>query len=158
MAIELQGGAYSFADVNIAITGPFINASLSKPGVSNEGAVVRMDGEKNRKTVGAGGSWMQSLIVAQSGRVRLSLLKTGVGNSILSAAYNSQKSSAAYWGQNLITINNPVSLDNVTAQGGAFLKLPDVTYSADGTALMEWEFDCGLIEMLLGAGALTQGL
>lgn len=151
MASEIRlGGAYSFADVTLAITSPFLTTTLSNPGFSQEGIKVRMDGPKNSKRVGAGGAVMHSLIVSNASKVSLSLFKTGIGNSFLVSAYNQQRLSAAYWGRGVITINNPVSGDNITAQAAAFEKLPDITYDTEGNAVMEWVFDCGDTNIVLG--------
>lgn len=156
MASEIRiGGAYSFADVTLAITSPFLTASLSRPGFSSEGIKVRMDGPKNSKKVGAGGAVMHSLIVSNSSKISLSLFKVGIGNSLLSAAYNQQKTSAAYWGRGVITLNNPISGDNITAQACAFEKLPDVTYDTEGQAVMEWVFDCGDTNIVLGSNNIA---
>lgn len=155
MASEIRlGGAYSFADVTLAITSPFLTTSLSAPGFSGDGIKVRMDGPKNVKKVGAGGAVMHSLIVSNSSKITLSLLKTGVGNSLLSQAYNQQKTSAAYWGRAVVTINNPVSGDNISAQACAFEKLPDISYDAEGQAVMEWVLDCGDTNIVLGDNSL----
>lgn len=155
MASEIRlGGAYSFADCVLAVTGPFLVRSLSSPGFSGDGIKVRMDGPKNSKKVGAGGAVMHSLIVSNASKITLSLFKTGVGNSYLSQAYNQQKTSAAYWGRNIITFNNPVSGDNISAQAGAFEKLPDISYDTEGQAVMEWVFDCGDTTVVLGDNSL----
>ena len=150
-------GAYSFLDVNVAITGPGIQANLSDPGFSGEGIKVSMIEEKDTLVVGAGGDGMHSMRASKAARATISLLKTGPGNALLSQAYNYQATSAAYWGQNIVTITNPVSGDVVTLQGGAFVKQPEIVNATEAN-VMEWEFNFTQCDMLLGNGYQATGI
>ena len=142
-------GSYSFLDVNCSITGPNISADLSNPGYAGEGITITMLEEKDTMTIGAGGAGMHALRGSKAGRIRLSLLKTGPGNAMLNQAYNLDSISAANWGQNQITINNPFTGDNPTCLFCAFVKEPDLVYNEAG-GVMVWEFNSTNIDRITG--------
>ena len=153
----LLSGTYSFLDVTCAITGPGIHADLSDPGYSGEGIKIANVSEKDVMTIGAGGAGMHSLVASKAAKVTISLLKTGPGNAMLNQAYNFQTTSSANHGQNTITVVNPVSGDNITLQGGAFAKEPDLTYAIEG-GMVEWEFNFVQRDSILGNGFQNTGI
>jgi Protein of unknown function (DUF3277) len=142
-------GSYSFLNVSAAISGPGGSFSISAAGVSDGGIRIAMEGDKDRMTIGAGGAGMHSLIASNAGRITVSLLKTAPGNAQMNQLYRHQKSSAAYWGQNVITINNPVTGDAITCTDCSFVKQPDVVYTPEG-GMMEWAFNSVDIDEVLG--------
>ncbi|WP_448952131.1 phage structural protein [Labrys neptuniae] len=143
--------AYSFIDVHCAIDGPGGAFSLSDGGVADEGITVAMNEDKNTMTTGADGSVMHSLHAARSGTVTVRLLKTSPLNHLLSVMYNTQQTSSALWGQNVISVRNPVRGDDASARICAFKKLPDFANAKDGN-IVEWAFDAGAIDEILGDG------
>ena len=153
----MAGGVYSFLDVQATISGPGGSFDLASAGVSDEAFRVRMDGPKNTKTMGAGGAGMHSLHASKAGVIEISLLKTGIGNAQLNQLYNFQQTSAANWGQNTLTIINPVSGDSVTAIFGAFDKQSDLGYSTEG-GLNVWPLSFIEIDEVLGNGLVPTGV
>jgi hypothetical protein len=153
----MSAGVYSFLDVQASISGPGGSFALESAGVSDEAIRVAMDGPKNTKTMGANGDGMHSLHASKGGKITVSLLKTAPGNAQMNQLYNFQQTSAANWGQNTITVKNPVTGDSVTAVAGAFVKQSDLGYSTDGN-LNTWEFDFVQIDEVLGNGLNPTGL
>lgn len=155
--MAVQSGVYSFLDVQVSIKGPMGQFDIASAGVSDESVRIAMSGDKNTMTVGANGSVMHSLRASKAARVTISLLKTGIGNAMMSDLYNRQAVSAAYWGQNILTITNPVSGDAITASAGAFVKQSDIAYSAEA-GLNVWAFDFGEVAEVLGNGLQNTGI
>ena len=149
---KYENGVYSFQDVNCAITGPGITQNVY--GVAEEGYSVELEGDKDTLTMAAGGGGMHSLHAAQNGTITLRLLKTSILNQAFCNAYNFQTLSAANHGQNTIVISDPVRGDTISAYGGAFKKMPNISYAKDG-GTQEWAFNCTRIEFNLGPGVLT---
>jgi len=148
-------GAYSFLDVQAAITGPGGSFNLgSGSGAAEEGIKVSMAEDKNTLTVGADGTPMHSLHGGKHGTVTVQLLKTSPTNAKLSTMYNMQTTSAAAHGMNVITISNPISGDSITCVMCAFKKHPDTAYAKEG-GNVEWVFDAGIIDTSLGGGLLA---
>lgn len=143
--------AYSFLNVVAAIAGPGVVANLgSGAGASEEGLKTSMVEEKDLATMGADGTLMHTLRASNLGKMTFSLLKISAANAILNAAYNFQKTNAALWGSNVITISDVVRGDVAVLTQAAFVKLPDVQWAKDGN-MIEWEF-IGLLNEQLGAG------
>lgn len=156
-------GTYSFLDVQVSIVGPGINASIDGPtpgseqigssaGVAKEGVTLAYDEPKTTATTGADGDVMLNLHASQTGKITVRLLKTSPINAVLSQGYAAQRGSAANWGQNTITISNPVSGDQGTGDQMAFEKFPDDTWAEDGNVL-EWVF-IGKVDNNLGPGSV----
>jgi hypothetical protein len=142
---------YSFEDVQCSIRGPGGGFPLGAGSAnSEEGITVTMDEEKNKKDVGADGAGMNTLRASDAGSISLSLLKTSPVNAQLSQLYNFQKQSSGTWGQNVMTIRNPVTGDEATCQGVAFKKLPDRTDSKD-PKMNTWTFDAISIDQDLAS-------
>lgn len=145
--------AYSFLDVVAAISGPGGAFPLgSGAGAAKEGISYEFSAETNRKVVGADGSVMNSLSADKSGKITVRLLKTSLTNALLSAMFNFQRTSGAFWGQNVLTVANPQTGDVMTAQQCSFQRHAANTYAEEGNVI-EWEFDAGVIDPLLGTGA-----
>lgn len=146
---------YSFLDVQASITGPGGSFSLgSGAGNAEEGITIAMVDDKNTMTIGADGSPMHNLHASKGAEVTIRLLKTSPVNAKLSALYALQTTSSGLHGQNVITLNNNISGDSVSAIQCAFKKFPDNNYAKDG-GMMEWRFDAGIVDQALGAGVLA---
>lgn len=143
-------GAYSFQDVNATITGPTGSTILAQgAGAADEGISFEMTGDKNTMVTGADGSVMHSLHAEKSGRVIVRLLKTSPQNAVLQAMYDAQTAGATLHGQNIIICQQRSSGDVTTARQCAFKRKPPLTYSKEA-GIMEWEFDAGMIDSVLG--------
>lgn len=142
--------AYSFLDVVATISGPTGSAQLAS-GAQNadEGISFEMTGDKNTMTTGADGSVMHSLHAEKSGRVIVRLLKTSPINQLLQAMYDAQTLSAQLHGQNTIVCQQKQAGDITTARQCAFKRKPPLTYAKEG-GIIEWEWDAGLIDTVLG--------
>ena len=141
---------YSFLDVVAAIAGPGLIANIGNgAGVAEEGITIAPTGDKNTMTEGADGKVQHNLIASDSGQLTTRLLKSSPINAILMAAYEFQTSSSTFHGRNVITVSNPATGDITTAQQCAFKKKPEIVYSKEGP-MMEWVFDCGKINTILG--------
>lgn len=141
---------YSFKDIQAAIVGPggIINLGDGS-GPSTEGITVDPAGDINTMTVGADGSAMHSLSADRSGRVTVRFLKTSPTNALLMAMYTFQISSGSSHGQNTLTITDSNRGDVMTCQQVAFKKAPALTYATEA-GMVEWEFDAGRIDRVLG--------
>ncbi|MBS0893956.1 DUF3277 family protein [Tatumella sp. JGM130] len=141
---------YSFMDVSASLTGTSGSIDLGYgSGNSEEGITVTMSESKNTMTVGADGEVMHSLHAGKSGTITVRILKTSPKNKQLSLAYNEQSLSSASWGNNIIVIRNHESGDITTARTVAFQKQPDHVNAKEG-GTVEWVFDCGKIDEVLG--------
>lgn len=148
-------GSYSFLDVGAAIRGPNVNVSIgADAGSTDEGISIEPTADQSSMVIGAGGNGQHNLHGDQSGTITVTLLKTSPTNAVLMDAFNFQKTSAAYHGQNVITVRNVVSGDGHDAVKCAFAKKPSVKYGKDGEALV-WVFHCIKIATVLGRGGPT---
>lgn len=142
---------YSFIDVYGTISGPNFFATFGNgTGQANEGITIEQTEDKNVMTPGASGEVMHTLIGVDAGRVTIHVLKTSPLNAILNAAFNAQKSSSLLWGQNLITITNPVMGDHITCSQVAFTRRPPNSYAKEPAALV-WDMEAGHVYVTLGA-------
>lgn len=145
-----MGRAYSFLDVQATIVGPGGAFNLGNgAGNAEEGIETEMVEDKNTMTIGADGTPMHSLHAGKGGTVTVRLLKTSPVNAKLQAMYDLQSQSSSLWGQNVISINNTASGDNIGCRYVAFKKSPKNTYAKDG-GMNEWVFDAGAIDSVLG--------
>lgn len=143
---------YSFLDVQASIVGPGGAIAIgSGAGTAEEGISVEPASEMNHMTVGSDGTPMHSLLADKSGRIVVRLLKTSPTNAQLNALQVFQRTSSSNHGQNTLTITNSVSGDVYTCQAVAFAKVPSNTYAKNAN-MIEWNFDAGIIDPLLGAG------
>ena len=142
--------AYSFGNVQATLVGPGGSINLGNgAGTSDEGITIDPNGDKNTMTIGADGSGMHSLHQDKSGTVTVRLLKTSPTNALLQAMYDFQASSAALWGQNVITVTDIASGDSTDCVGLAFKKKTPIRYAKDGQ-IMEWMFDAIQVDSLFG--------
>lgn len=142
--------AYSFMSCTATLTGPGGEIDLGYgAGVADEGITITRAEDANTMQTGADGSVMHSLHAAQHGIVTVRLLKTSPTNALLMALYNYQRSSPANWGQNNIVVRDAARGDGTSALTCAFKKVPDLSYAKDGN-LLEWSFDAGQIDSVLG--------
>jgi hypothetical protein len=135
----LEYGTYSFLDVQATLTGPGGSFDLASNGLAEEGLKYSMIGPKDIMTMGANGNGMHTLVGSNGARVEMSFLKTAPANAVLNHLYTYQSSSSAYWGQNQLTINNPITGDSVTLLGGSFEKQADNAYAMQANLLI-WPF------------------
>lgn len=144
---------YSFLDVSASIAGPGGSFQLgSGAGAAEEGITFAMAEDKNDMKTGADGQVMHSLRAGKAGTVTIRLLKTSPVNAQLSQMYALQTTSSALHGQNVLTVNDSQRGDLGSARQAAFKKLPDLTWAKDGNTV-EWAFDAGSIDLLLGSGS-----
>jgi hypothetical protein len=92
---------------------------------------------------------MHSLHADKSGMFTVRLLKVSPTNAKLMAMYDAQTIDSALHGQNTIIVRQIQSGDITTCRQAAFKKKPDLTYKKDGD-ILEWVFDCILIDSVLG--------
>jgi hypothetical protein len=142
---------YSFADVYGLLTGPGGTVPFGNgTGAAEEGISFEQSEDKNRKTAGAGGDVMHTLILDDSGKAHIHTLKTSPINAALNQMFNFQKLSSLSWGVNILNMTNPVSGDQYNCVQVAFTRRPSNQFSKDPNSLI-WEFDCGHIFATLGA-------
>ena len=159
-------GVYSFADVQVTIIyagnsttigAAFSNvADIGTAGFSDEGIRIERD-EKNVMTKGADGSVMHSLVAAKTGRITMSFLKTSPAHAILSQIYNSSSVSSALWGRLGFLITQTSTGDTVTMASAAFKRDASNNYRTEG-GVMDWEFDVGFVDQVLGNGQNATGV
>ena len=152
-----NSGTYSFLSVTAAIAGPGGSFSLSSAGVGDGGIRIAMAQDKNRMNIGAAGDGMHSMIAAKAGRITVSLLKTAPGNAQMSQLYRYQQNTPSTWGQNVISIANPVTGDAINCSACAFVKQSDIVYSTEG-GMNEWIFESINIDEVLGNSFSNTGL
>jgi hypothetical protein len=142
--------AYSFNDVAATIVGPTGSANLAYgAGAADEGISTEMTGDKNTMVTGADGTVMHSLHAEKSGRATVRLLKTSPTNATLQQMYDAQTVTAALHGQNTIVVQQKASGDITTCRQVAFKKNPANSYAKEANVI-EWEFDCGMIDTVRG--------
>ena len=145
-----MSGTYSFIDVQASLVGPGGSFQLGYgEATAEEGITIATANDKNTMTVGSDGSVMHSLRADNSGQITLRYLKTAPINRTLMALYNAQKIDSRLWGKNVITVTQSVAGDIATGIQCAFKKVPDLNYATEG-GIVEWVFDAGRIEEMLG--------
>ena len=143
---------YSFLNVQAAIVGPGGALNIgSGAGVADEGLTITMSGDKDTQVVGADGSVMHTLNADKSGTLTVRLLKTSPTNAQLSLMFAMQTVSSALHGLNVITVRDTARGDVATCRQVAFRKLPVLSFTKAG-AIQEWEFNAGVVDILLGTG------
>lgn len=149
---------YSFEDVAATLVGPGVNVPLGAgAAVANEGISAEFIDPKNAMLIGADGEGVHSLHASQAGRITVRLLKTSPMNSILQTAYDYQRSSSLFWGQNVLTVSNPVTGDDYPCTEVAFEQFPSVTWAQDAN-FNEWRFQAIKMDPILGAGIAGLGI
>lgn len=143
---------YSFLNVSCFMAGPGIGANLaSGAAAAEEGVTIEANEDKNVMTVGADGKVQHSLIANDAATLTIRLLKTSPLNQALMIAYDLQSGSSALWGLNTFSIADSGRNDNTVITQAAFKKKPTITYAKEG-GMMEWTFDGGIAETVLGSG------
>lgn len=144
---------YSFLDVHAAIAGPGGGFAFGAgSGSAEEGISAEFNDDHNSLTVGADGSAQNSLNASKAGRLTVRLLKTSPVNALLNAMWAFQRSGAATWGQNVVTVSDIARGDVYTCQLVAFKKFPGNNWGAKAGTI-DWEFDVGVMDPILGIGA-----
>jgi Protein of unknown function (DUF3277) len=143
---------YSLEDVQCTINGPGGLVSLGAgAAIAKEGISFEFVEDKDAMIVGGDGSVVHSLHPSTAATVTVRLMKTSPNNALLSALYNLQSSSTLLWGQNVITITNPITGDDVPCSSVAFKKHTGLTWSED-PGMNEWAFNAGHCSPILGVG------
>jgi hypothetical protein len=146
---------YSFLSITGVINGPGLSADLgSGAAAAGEGITIEAVGDTDTLTIGADGAPMHSLHADKSGRARIRLLKTSPLNAVLMAAYNAQRADPALHGLNNLHFRDVYRGDDITGAEVAFARRPTVTYAIEG-GIMEWEFNIGVLDEVLGSGQLA---
>lgn len=153
---------YSFINVQLSMTGPGVSALNVGYGAGNakEGATISMAEDKNAMYTGADGNVMHSLRANRSAMLTVRLVKTSPTNKVLSELYHYQtnpETGGLYHGQNIFTLTDVARGDDYTMSEAAFRKFPDNSWAEDG-GIIEWTFDIGKCDPLLGAGIPTLDL
>lgn len=143
--------AYGFADVQAAITGPGGSINFKEMGIDEGGVTFDMAEDKTSLQVGADGRPQHILHAGRHGKVTIRLQKTSPANAILMGMYVLQTRSAGTTGKNVISVRNPVSGDDYSATSVSFAKAPANTFAKEAPAL-EWSFNAGYIDPILGVG------
>jgi hypothetical protein len=107
--------------------------------------------DKNTMMVGADGGVMHSMHAGRAGTITVRLLKTSPVNKQLNDLYRLQTSNPANHGNNVLRIVDSVRGDVITGSKAAFRKLPANAFAKNGN-VMEWVFDVGVIDTILGNG------
>lgn len=145
---------YSFQDVHATIIGPGGTISLGNgAGAAEEGISLEFTEETDTMHVGADGSVAHSLHASRAGKITVRLLKTTPTNALLAAMYNFQRVSSLLHGQNTIAVTNVVTGDVYAGQQVAFARFPTNAYAKEA-GTMEWEFNVGRLEVVLGGAGL----
>lgn len=143
---------YSFEDVAATLVGPGVSASLGAGSANaQEGISVEFIEPKDALLMGADGQGVHSLRASQAARITVRLLKTSPVNSILQTAYDHQRSSSLFWGQNVLTVTNAVTGDDYPCSGVAFEQFPSITWAQDAN-VNEWRFMAIEADPILGVG------
>ena len=143
---------YSFIAVKASIVGP--NGAIiigSDAGVAEEGITAERTEEVTTTQAGADGVPIHMLHAGRLGRITIRLLKTSSTNALLNAMYYLDTTDPSSHGQNTLVASWLTAGDVITGRYSAFAKLPAVTYAKEGP-LMEWTFNVGMLDYLLGAG------
>jgi hypothetical protein len=144
---------YSFLDVVAAIEGEGGSINLATgAGSAEEGITIEALEDKNIMTIGADGASMHSLVANEASTVTIRLLKTSPINGQLSQMYNTQTTSSAKHGKNTVTIRDNQRGDTITLTDVAFKKRPTINFAKEGGSV-EWTFDAGKTETVLGNGS-----
>ena len=143
---------YSFEDVQVTLAGPGGVASLGYgAAVAKEGISIDFIEDKDAMTTGADGKAVHSLRASKAAKVTVRLMKTSPQNAVLNQMFNTQTSSALFWGKNVLTVTNPVTGDDYPCTEVAFAKFPAITWAEDAN-MNEWTFNAGEADPILGVG------
>jgi len=152
MAVQV----YSFLDVAVSIQGPNGSFQLGTgSGVAEEGITWDYVIDSETMTNGADGTPMHSLHASKGGTCSVKLQKTSPLNAQLMQMWKADRANGSQdWGQNTITMTNTARGDNIVGQSVAFRKPPANVNAVDG-GMMDWVFNCGIVDETLGDGNPT---
>lgn len=144
--------AYSLKDVLATIAGPGGAFPIGPGnGIAQEGISVEFIDDKDNMLMGGDGQGVHSLRESNAARITVRVLKTSPVNAALSQLYRYQKRSSLFWGQNVITVTNPITGDDYHATECAFVKHTGVTWAQDAN-INEWQFNAIKCDPILGIG------
>ncbi len=126
---------YSFTDTIVTITHPaWGQISLNGAGLGN--VVVTMTTDRTAHDISADGSVMVSKIAGRNGNIAINVQQTSSAAKQITKLFNYLVNApAALWAQTVVTINNAVSQDAITATGVAPQKQSDKPFQAAGQQL-----------------------
>jgi hypothetical protein len=125
----------------------------SGSGNADEGISFDDADPKNTMTPGADGQVMHSLHASNAGKVVVRLLKTSPVNAQLSQLYANQKKRRARCGGRTSSPSTTWPAATWSRPGRwRSPSTPHAAYAKDGN-VMEWEFDVGALDILLGTGS-----
>src|SRR5215472_8354171 len=106
-------GTYSFQQIAATISGPNGSFPLGAGSASSEeGITIEPTGDQATMAIGADGSGLYSLHADFSGRFIVRLLLISPTNALLGAMFEADRSSAAFFGRNLIVLTDIARGDN----------------------------------------------
>lgn len=144
--------SYSFKDVGASIAGPGGSINLGMgAGVAEEGISFERTEDHNTMAAGSDGEVQHSLHVADSGTVRVRLLKVSPINGQLLNMYKAQRQTGALWGRNTLSLRDFVRGDKVVTTEVAFTGPPTMVFGKVAP-MNEWIFHAGHIDPTLDAG------
>lgn len=145
--------AYSLEDVLASIAGPGGSFPIGPgKGIAQEGISVEFIDDKDNMLMGGDGTGVHSKRESNAARVTVRVLKTSPVNAQLSQLYRYQnRPGSLFWGQNIITVTNPITGDDYHATECAFVKHTGVTWAQDAN-INEWQFNSISCDPILGVG------
>jgi hypothetical protein len=97
---------------------------------------------------------MHSLHASRAGKAMVRLLKTSPQNAVLSQLLAYQRTSSLFWGQNVLSLANPITGDSYPCSSVAFAEVPSNTWAEDA-GMIEWNFNIGVMNPNIGGGILS---
>jgi hypothetical protein len=143
--------AYSFLNISGTITGAGGTVSITN-GAAEEGIEVSSVADKNTMLAGADGTVQHSLAASKAAVCTVRFLKEGINNTILQAMYNWQTTNSRDHGRNTIILTDSARGDFLALRNVAFKKAPTYIFAKDA-GIMEWTFDVGQLDTILGIGS-----
>lgn len=142
---------YSFKDVTATLAGigGVVNLGMGA-GISDAGLTIETAEDKNTMVLGSDGSVLHSLHAGTPATITVNILQGSPTNAQLCDMYNAQTASSLTHGRNVITVRTATG-DSIVAESCAFKKLPTTAYAKDGGTI-EWQFDCGNLNIIYGSG------
>ena len=130
-----ESTTYSFTDTIVTFTHPSWG-QLSANGVGLGNLVITMSTDRTAHDVAADGSVMVSKIAGRNGAIAVNVQQTSNVAKRLTNLFNYLvKAPAAQWTQLVVTINNVLAGDIITATGVAPQKQADKQFQAAGQQL-----------------------
>lgn len=131
--------AYSFSDASAVFSHDSMG-TLTMVGTGVVNVTVAMTGDRTTMDVAADGTVMTSKIRDRRGSVAIQLQQNSKANLTLLKWYNSlEDADSTQWDKITAVIKSPKNGEVYTCKRGAFQKLPEKSYAAQGQT-MTWNF------------------